>query len=161
MRKNLISKGAFFALLLFLFSCRVPCQRWQIEKVSASSRCFNSGRLYLTPQDDFSGLELEITRGESGVRMYINVFSIEIKPETLTQNTAFVEVKRNDEKQVFQAFLYQGGQRLLLPSQARDYIIDALYCNETIIITTDRYQSEITPNNFSEAYCILLNLPIK
>jgi hypothetical protein len=154
-------KRVGIALFLFFSTCSSTCkQQWMIEKVITDSPCFNSGKLTLSPTDTFCGLELELTRGESGVRMYINVFSLEIKPEHSMQSTALVEVTYQNQKQTFHAFLYQGGQRLLLPNQARDLIIESLSQNEPVCIAVGRYRSEISPEDFTCKYDALLSLPI-
>lgn len=155
-------KRASIALFLLLSACKSPCkQQWTIEKVITNSPCFNSGKIYHSPEDTFCGLELEITRGECGLRMYINVFSLEIRTDSPMQNTASVEVVCLNQKHIFNAFLYQGGQRLLLPSQAKDLIIESLTQNETVCISVGgRYKSEINPEDFVCKYDALLKLPI-
>lgn len=131
-----------------------------MQKVVTNDPCNNFGRLFLIPIDPYCGLELEISKVESGLRMYINVFSLEIKPETPKQNTVPVEVTISEETRTYKAFIYQGGQRLLLPSEARDWIADALIDCGIVSISVSRYHADIIPDGFAESYDQLIKIPV-
>lgn len=92
--------------------------------------------------------------------MYVNVYSFEIQPEAPNLNSVEVDVAIEDERQKFKAFIYQGGQRLLLPTEARDLIINALFNKESVVISVGKYSGEIISAGFIEKYDSLMNLTI-
>lgn len=153
-------KRASIALFLFLSACTTPCPQWILQKAVTNCPSYNSGKVTLAPDNTFCGLELEITRGACGLRMYINVFSLELMPEHPMQSCVVVKVTCGDREQSHNGFLYQGGQRVLLPGIARDSIIESLCQNEPVCIAVGRYRSEILPYDFAVKYQALLNLPM-
>lgn len=155
-------KRAFSALFLFLLatSCSSSsCPKWQIEETITCSPCYNSGKIFFPPPDEFSGLELELARGPDDVRMYINVFSIEISGEADDSNAAQVLVDFGGEAETFTANILQGGQRLLLPPEATERILSSLLDGDYITISVDRYKAEIPSENFPKLYNSLCDIP--
>ena len=102
------------------------------------------------------GLELELDFGISGLRMYVNVFSLEVPSHAETPHIAQVVIHINEERFVFFAHILQGGQRLLLPEEASNTIIEALSAGFPVTISTGRYRSVILPANFQKQYKALI-----
>lgn len=108
-------------------------------------------------QEGSRNLEIELDYGVSGLRMYLNVFSLELPSLMEHSDLTLVTVEVDLEKRFFQAHLFTGGQRLLLPDAARDWILDALFQDCSITISTGCYRSVIPPLNFKKLYKSLIN----
>lgn len=104
------------------------------------------------------GVELELDAGSSGLRMYVNVFSIEVPALPDSPTLAKVSLKICDEEYLYLAHILQGGQRLLLPDEARDTIIEALVDGFPITLSTGRYCSAIPAANFQALYDDLISI---
>ncbi len=158
MRLYSYRKGALVALFLLLTSC--TCPNWTLDKTITFNPCYNSGRLYFYADCCGKDLELELDRGASGLRMYINVFSLEIAPVILDPPQAELVITIEESEYKYLADILQGGQRLLLTDEARDLIIDTLQSNQIVILKAGRYKAAIQPENFSSLYYNLLSIPI-
>lgn len=104
----------------------------------------------------FCGLEIELAKGQSGLRMYLNVYSLEVPQEEPGTGSTFVEILRGNESCSFYASIFSGGQRMLLPSEGMDYIISSLLCQEPLSITVGKYHTEIKPLDFVKKYKLLM-----
>lgn len=82
--------------------------------------------------------------------MYINLFSIGLTPGE--DCVAAVTASTCIESQVFPGIVFQGGQRILLNEEGRDYIIDNLLKGEDVGIQVGRYSSVVPSNNFEKFY---------
>lgn len=140
----------------------VPCRQWTSIDTLTDHSCFNSGRLYLAPENDYSHLELEIDRSTSGVRMYVNVLFLCAPPCPDDTSRAIIEVYFEGEKEP--KFIYchrlKGGQRLLLTNEDADMLIEALLAERSFAIKIGHYQFKAVPDGFAILYDNLLSLPI-
>lgn len=84
--------------------------------------------------------------------MYVNTFSRPLYGPEGNESTRQIQVTTSEISQSFTAELLQGGQRLLLPDQARDVIIDALLNNESLEIVAGPYQGTILPTKFRKFF---------
>ncbi len=155
--RNAIKKRTFIVLFFYLSSCTSSPQ-WYLAKTITCDPCFNSGRMYFASESCNRGLELEIDQGLSGLRMYINVSSFEVPPISDTCAKAKVAISICGEETLALADIFQGGQRLLLPDDARDLIIESLQEGNTVTLKTGRYCAEIPPAHFAKAYNELIIL---
>lgn len=153
---KILGKGLFIALfLLIFFSCSPDLRQWQHSANKGTHADYRSVRLSLEPENDFSGLEIEMLHTSQGIAIYINVFGLELRPESKNpQGYSLISVwiKRNEQSQEFKGFLLQGGHRVLLPKNASHLIIDALHAHEQMEISVAHYSSTIIPDNFVECY---------
>lgn len=159
-----LSQRALLALCLMLcFSCSSPIIReWEIqENVTQSSR-YNSGRLLLCPDTDFSYLELEILRDSSGIRFFINLLFMVAPPlaDDTTRTSVEILFDQYDPWTIY-PFLLEGGQRLLLSGESADILIKALLEEESFTIQVGRNKINVIPNNFQTTYSQLLAIPIE
>lgn len=155
-RLILLSLSIFFILI----SCSSKNQQqWQIDRTVVSNKDYNSGKLSLPAINPFCGLELELVRGSSGTRMYLNAFSLPY-PSNLDDPTK-TEVMLSIDQQVYviMADRFQGGQRLLLPADAASLIITALRNDNLVDITVGRYSARIISTRFAELYAQLNKIP--
>lgn len=146
-------KRAFSALFLFLYtSCTPCCPKWEYGCSIARNPCHSSGRIYLCASNHCSGLEIELVRTLCDLRMYINVYGLEIPPDCHDPSVSQVYVSFKDHSYNFQAQRFTGGQRLLIPDATRDEIIDYLVCEQPVFIRVGRYEADIYPGHFFEVF---------
>lgn len=139
-------------LIACFFSCSHDDPTWSYDQVIAGSCEYDSGKLWLRPENTFRGLELELTRSLSGVRMYVNVFSLPFTKESQDSTTLQLKVSTEEESYLVDAYCLEGGQKLLLLPEGAEMIINSLFRSETVAIAVGRYESEISSNGFAEAY---------
>lgn len=84
--------------------------------------------------------------------MYINVLSVPFR-DTLSVECKVVLTDASIE---FDAICLEGGQRFLVPEEARDQILDHLFAGGIVNIYIGRYKGEIIPSNFKKLYKSIL-----
>ena len=161
---------ALCALAFFLTnSCTAPCRQWLLFTTLTQTTCFNSGRLYLSPDTNLSYLELEINRSSSGLRMYLNLLLWQAppspeNPEFSCIDLVLLEKDENEEEQQTVTTLYayrlEGGQKLwILPDDANT-LIERLLKDQSFILKIGRYQITVIADEFQTGYQELMQLPI-
>ena len=116
-----------------------------MEKVASCDPCFASRRLHYDSCDPFVRLEIELVESASGLRLYLNSFSLPL-------NSPEVVFRVDATCKSFSGVLLEGGQRLLLPDELRDWIIAALANDSNVDICVGPYRALILPNRFLELY---------
>lgn len=101
--------------------------------------------MFFPPCNQFNGVELEIAHGNYGYRMYVNVFArpLACDPE--------VVVTINDLPVTYKVERFDGGQRVLLPDNAAERVMQAMKDGQAVDIAIGRYRSIITPQGFGES----------
>lgn len=154
-------------LLIVLIATLASCSKesdhqWHFEEVRTRRPEFNGGRLVLAPDTDYSNLELEIVRSSSGIRFYINLLLFQAFPRPLDPATTTVTIQFEEEEPwIIHPYLFEGGQRLLLPGEIADPLVKALLEGQCFTIQIGRSQVKVTPTHFSEDYKALLSIPVK
>lgn len=149
-------------ILVFLSGCNAPtCREWIFNDVITSCPSFNSGRLLLQPDNVFSYLEVEIVRSQSGIRMYINILLMEARPCEDNPQKTKLEVIFPDETLTIYADILKGGQRLLLPGEIADLLIQKLQDDECFTLQVGSKKIEVVPDRFQESYNKLLQLEME
>lgn len=148
-----------FILISFflLVSCSTPCRQWHLEEFSAVCPSYPISRLYLPASVPYNGIELEITRGSDGIRMYANVFSLPLPASEVNPFQTEVKIKIGDDTYEFCADRLEGDQRLLFSQDAVSIILSALAEGKIVQISAGPYKDEITPENFFEHYQCLFH----
>ncbi len=145
---------ALFSILLFT-SCAQKPRQWQMKTNAGTHQNFRSSRLYLAPEDRFSGLEIDILNTSQGKVTYINAFGLELQPEGTSLEgypLITVIVKIDEQSQEFKGFLLQGGHRILLSDQASRLIEEALLQHKQVELSVAHYSTTITSDQFSKHY---------
>lgn len=159
----LLAQRALMALcLITLLGCSSPtCRQWEIQEILTKTPRFNAGRLLLAPDSDYSHLEMELVRNRSGIRFYLNLLFLQAPP--YEDNPAYTTLEilfEGQEPWVVYPYLFAGGQRLLLPGDVADCLIQALLDNISFTIRIGRSQLSVVPTHFATLYERLLALPI-
>jgi len=147
---NFLKRRAFLGLLLLIVtSCSAPVSsNWQMESAVGTIDSLNSARLYLPPANEFSGLELEFVLMRDGLRLYLNVYGLEIPPEPFDCSSSRVFISFKDHSYHFSAQRFLGGQRLLIPECVQEEMVDYLQEGQPLFIQVGRYQADINPDRF-------------
>ncbi|NGX42553.1 MAG: hypothetical protein K940chlam7_00833 [Chlamydiae bacterium] len=156
--KSNLLKRVMLALFFFLSSCSQKCTDWQYQETVTCCHYYNSGRLIHFPQNHFRGVSLEISRGHTGLRAYVNVYSLSLPKEDEDPTKTMVTISSEDGSFDVIAERLEGGQRLLLPLDATNAIIKSLLECKTVCISTGRFKSEISPYGFSKYYHQLMGI---
>lgn len=164
-QSRILLQRALIALcLMFLAGCSpsTPCKEWELQQNTTNIPCFNTGRLVLGPDSNCSNLEMEIDRSRSGIRCYINLLFLQIPPHEDDPTRAQVQILFDDQEPwIVYPYLFRGGQRMLLPGDVADYLIQVLLEGYSFTIQIGRSKLEVIPVDFSESYQQLLDLPIE
>lgn len=151
----LLSRGLFaFPFFLFFLGCSTPaCRCWEFQEVIAKSVCFDGSRLLLAPDSEFSRLELEIVRSISGIRMYLNLFLLQVPCNMDDPLHASVTIQFEDDVPWnVSAYVLEGRQRVLMPGDVADILIEALLEERSFVIQVGRNQITVVPDHFLKAY---------
>jgi hypothetical protein len=106
-------------------------------------------------------LELEIDRGRSGVKMYVNLLLLPIAPLPGDETRASIQIiLEDDEILVIHPHRFIGGQRLLLPPDTSDLLISLLLEGCSFTIKVGRNELQVIGNNFEKSYNDLMSLEI-
>ncbi|MBA3239576.1 MAG: hypothetical protein H0T62_14715 [Parachlamydiaceae bacterium] len=141
--------GALLSLfMIFMISCSGTSTNWQGESAIGSPTSLNSSRLYLAPTNEFSGLELEFVQMRDGLRLYLNVYGLEIPPDAEDSCTSRVYFSFKDHAYHCAAARFLGGQRLLIPEYVQLEMVEYLQAGQSVFIQVGRYQANVYPEQF-------------
>ncbi len=153
---KIFEKGLTISLFsLICFSCTSTPRQWQHASNKGTHVDFRSSRLYLAPENDFSGLEVDMLDTSQGRVIYVNAFGLQLQPEGKSpegHSTISVKIKINEHLEEFVGFLLQGGHRILLPNNATYLIIEALHSDKKVEISVAHYSTTVIPDNFANCF---------
>lgn len=95
-------------------------------------------------------LEVELRKEQDQIAMYLNVYGIPLKVEP--DQTSLITFKIDDENFTYHAHLFEGNQRILLPSEAQKRLLEAFKRHADITITTGKYSTKIIYEGFEKTY---------
>jgi len=140
----------------------IGCSRsdnWKVSHIQSGSKQFSSSRLSYHTPDPINGIDVEFLALDTSCNLYLHVHSHPVKPYKGDQKTALVSMKTEEKSESFVAKRHAGGQRLLLPAQANDFLVTSLKEGKTVIISTSGYSSTLSPNSFERKYHLLEKPP--
>ncbi|MBA2726576.1 MAG: hypothetical protein H0U49_00180 [Parachlamydiaceae bacterium] len=156
-RYSLLLLGS--AGLLFANSC-ASTSAWQTDTSKGTPSSFNSIRLYLCTSGGCGDLGLELVRTCDGIRLYLNVFGLAIPPSETDCSISMVYVSFRERSYTFCADRLLGGQRLLIPKNVQDDIIEYLQNDQPVFIRVGRYQADIYPEQFLKPFTKMVGAPL-
>ncbi len=142
---------ALWALIIFNCSCQNISQPWQTETFNSSRRCKAIKRVYYSPEDLFCSLQMEILESKAQRQIFINIFSTGLTADNPQSSTIEIRITAAEDTRLYQAYLYKGGQRLLLPAESYDWIIDNLVSSTALKLEVGRYSAQLESANFFKA----------
>ncbi len=138
--------------LICINSCTSTINPWLIDSSCGTPASANSIRLYLCTSGGCGDLGLELVRTCEGIRLYLNVFGLNIQPCERDETVSTVFVSFRERSYSFCADRFLGGQRLLIPKSVQDEIIEYLQQNQPVLIRVGRYQADIYPDQFLKPF---------
>lgn len=140
-----------FVLFLFLLSCSQP-QFWRLSYVASDCPEFNSTLLASTACNRFSSIEVQFLKGEFGLVCYLNVFTRQIPPLAEDPKQAIAVIEIDKELYPFKSVRMQGNQRVLLPPEAAQLLLQSIHENRQILVHLDGFVSKLEQGNFAKLY---------
>lgn len=144
--------SALLCLLIIsplLGGCSSTQSSWQCAMVP-SSPC---KKLSLPPKNAFQNLEIVLHKEKDETRAIINVYGIPLKTDGKTQITLTLDGQRT----YYAATVLEGGQRIILPSEAEAKLLDALYQKKPLVLAAGRYCTEVNYEGFEEPLSLFQN----
>lgn len=138
--------------MFFFYSCSHSNCLWNEDFVNSPCDAYRSRRMILRTFGPVNNLSLEIVNTDSGMRMYINLYSLPPLPIPCDDSKTAVFVWIDDIQYQIEGERLLGGQRILLPNGTMQMLIDALVNRCKVIIEVGRYRAEIISTNFEEIF---------
>ncbi len=135
----LLSKRTLLCVLL-LTSC-TSCPKW--EKTDIEADCLSTTRRTFPTQSEFNGIELEFTDYPDGERLYANTFSRLMEPGEIE-----VTLKLPEETIIGKGYVYQGGQRVELPSDWIPLIRENYSAKNDLTLSFNRFNARVPSDGF-------------
>lgn len=148
----------FILFLTFFSSCSKPCLGWKLSTIHAVYPCSTYAKARLTPCNPFSELEAELLCNGKDTSFFLNALMLGFPPAETCEGKINVNVMIAEQSYEYASERLEGGQRIKLPEQAKQLIISTLLDGDSVIISIDRYQTVLIPDNFEKVYQELLKL---
>ncbi len=119
-----------------------------MDKVNSYGHDFDSCRIRFVRKSGFCALDVEIIRTSEDERVYVNIHGLPLPP------CPTIAIQTTIEGQIdnFQAYVMEGGQRLLLDEESSQIILDALWEENSVSLKVGSYSKEFLSDNFPELY---------
>lgn len=137
-------------LCLFFSCCSTPCREWIYEENLVTSPCYASRQLSLSGSSTICPLRIVIVRTISGIRMYIDLLQLQAPSDPSDCTQSIIMITTNDKTYPISAYRFEGCQRLLIPSEEADELINLLLNGQSFTIRIGTYQSDVIPANFEK-----------
>ncbi len=157
---KLLGKRGIIFLLLFLFACE-SSKSWEVSHINAGHQESNSARLSYPVTDTVNGIGVEMICAKGLINTYLEVHSQTVPPYQGNPKEALVIMKI--EGKTFQGIAnrHEGGQRLSLPPQLQQLLVESLQLRQPVTIMLEGYFTTLDPKEFSEQYRELQAPPLK
>lgn len=140
-------KRVHICTLFFTFSsCSNASQSWS-ARVIQSTDC---AQLSHPPENKFKNIEICFQKDGCDLKVYLNTYSIPFQKDCDGYSTIILTI--NDTSTSFKASVLAGNQRILLPTEARDLLLNALNEKKEGTITVGKYFAEIRHGAFEQEY---------
>lgn len=137
-----------FGVSLLLFSCSSRSQ-WNQQIITSQYDKFTYRKVSYKTPDPVHGLDLEFIKTSQQLKGYINIHSL-ISEEC--NESICIELKIDESISTYEAICLKGRQRLLLPQELTQSLIDAFSHEKTVVISIPGYRSIIGPKGFSKCF---------
>ncbi|MBS0648761.1 MAG: hypothetical protein JSS10_06015 [Verrucomicrobia bacterium] len=149
-----------FLLLLTLCACE-SSKSWEVSHVQAGQKEYNSSRLSYPIRDIVNGIGVEMICTQGQVKTYLEVHAQTIPPYQGNPKEALVIMKVKDKTFQGIAHRHEGGQRVSLPPQLHQLLIESLQLNAPVTVMLEGYFATLDPKEFPEQFQELQTEPMK
>ncbi len=141
----------FVILLIFFQSCAFGAHSpWRLEVTETWCADYRSARVFI-PQKTMG---IECVKGPSGMRMYLNLMICPVADEGKASFTYMI----NSAKYQGEAYVMEGGQRLLICEQDRVILTEALLNGDKVRVMIGMYDDLFEAANFPPLFDLLQSL---
>lgn len=154
MKVNFIKGRALSALSFFflLSSCSTNKEfSWTLESDGNPGE-WNSARIALESQDMFKDLSVELIRSQSSQKVYVSAHSTRFTTITSSAALVPVHIKLDQETSTVLCQTFTGEQKLLIPEETSEKIVNCLLANKPVAIFIDQYRADLNPISFREKF---------
>lgn len=138
--------------LLFLLGSCEPQHAWNVAHLQAEKECYNSSRLSYRVHDMVNEVAVEMVCSLGQLNTYLVVYSQTIPPYKGNPKEAYVRMKTSQATIEGVGYRHDGGQRIALPSDLQQFLIDSLLQGEMTTLALDGYSANLTPDHFAQRY---------
>ncbi len=136
------------AFILVAASCQPESNSWEVKETKSRHRSHQAVRLAKKPDNPFRGMEIEFVKTSSGRRAYLNVYSLAFPSTGADGKQTEVLIRSGEIEHRFLASRLEGGQRVLLPEDATNLLIEQLTNQQTVVIISGRFDVKVSPGEF-------------
>ena len=149
----------YWIVLLLLASCQSQ-NSWEVSHVQAGNKEYTSARLSHKIRDIVNGIGIEMICAKGKVNTYLEVHAQTIPAFQGNPKEALVIMKI--ENKTYQAIAprHEGGQRVSLPPQLQQLLVESLQLNLPVTILLEGYYATLESKDFSEQFRELQSSPI-
>ena len=119
-----------------------------------------SSKLTYYTKDKVHGMDLELISTQESLKAYLTVHSTPPKPHKGDEKKRIVELDISGEKQLFEAYCHEGGQRICLPENITTLIVETLSKNLSLKIRVPGYATTIHPEGFENQFAKTAQSPL-
>lgn len=130
-------------------------KNWEFREVISAQ--YGSRQLFYHPESCLNGIGLELLQGPFGIVGYAEVTVCTIPPLSRNPSQAQLIVEIQQERISYESLLMEGGQRLLLPQEATDKILDSLRNHLPVTLYLKGYISHLDPADYSKSVAKFLD----
>ncbi len=157
---NFINKKIRILFFLLLCGCE-SSSLWHVSHQKGSEKKFDSARLSYPVRDRVNEVAVEMVYSKKSLRTYLEIHSQTIPPYQGNPQHALVKVKTPEHTCQGIAHRHQGGQRVTLPTDLQEVLVEALMKNSPVTIELMGYSTTLQPDNFALFYQELQKSPLK
>jgi len=136
------------SIVFFLGSC-TNSSRWNLDHVQTSNSRFSSSKLFFTAKDRSNGIDVEILKTKSALRVYLSVHSQAVPTYRGDPKKALAVLFYENQKHSFIVARHEGGQHFLLSDADADLLISLLEKEVPVTIKLPGYSTQVSPEEFS------------
>lgn len=152
--KNILR--VFFLIILF-YSCSPHYNAWKLSIIKADCPKASYAKIYLPASNTFNGLETEFVYSDGNLQLNLNIHSLQFPCDPTDSSITTVQITISENLYIYKANRLLGGQRLNLPFEACEQIMQALLTGIDVDIVVGRYETTLLANGFTVHYNSILH----
>lgn len=145
---NLRQEILLIVLSLVLSSCSGKSEGWTSGKIASTS--IICSHLTFPAKNIYRNLEIYLQRDGEQINVFLNIFCTPFESDD--EGMVLVTFTISEEEFSFKAHALAGNQRLLLPFEAKELLLNTLNAKQNVIISAGKYSNEVTSESFQESF---------
>lgn|GEM_PF-4303649 len=127
----------YYPLFFLILNACTQHSSWSLSQINNSEPQFHSLRYIYYSQDRYHGIDLELIEQPHEITAHFQVHGPAIKKP-------FILLTIENSPELFEGHCHAGGQRLFIPPELSNKIIEALRAKKEVTIQLDGYQETFT-----------------